>query len=876
MFNENSIKLSPYLARSKKLIEFFVIIGYKEENIIENCPNLLNNQNNLELTIISICSTNNPIKNINFDSIINNTYPNKPKIIKIDRPEIKPKINSVIFSACFNINKKKQEKEIEDKNEEEKGKSFYSCYGLRFYEKFKDPNTNIEYYIPKAFLIISEYPYFSIFHKICLNIYKINIEEKDNILLKNKSKNKIKIESYEKDKIPLEIFIYFLINYIPSPINNNIILKLFNNEKDILIPKMNGYPYIDFDLCQVFNIIPINEFIKLYILIFLEVPLILFCDDLMKLSVLMYSLYILNYPLIDSLYLSYLTFIKKKENGYDIAIPSCLGVNAQYNSDFQFKGNMIKVVFDSENKRFYHKNLDDESTQIKNLLEYINNILINKKQIKSEFLLKNVSLLKLKLEHIIHKYNKKIRGYSKTIFYINENINSLNIEVQEAFYDFNLNIIIILNKNYEIDKSCSSIEAKKLNKKKNNLSEEEFFLKALTLNDKYTLYFNNFISNFIAEEEFRISFLIFDELAQQRRYDLQNKIPQFISYFKIIKNFYSMTNDSITIDYNNLFKEYKELNNRSIIEKTKKINANSQLFYLDKNIINTLLYFIKNKKDILKTLKEIEKKEINIDSMEKISIFTTIEKCFSKILNPNYYIRASLVYIFSIVFPILSSNTINKYLSSLLENINKMEYFQRSYLYIILRSINKYYLINKEKNQFSELNYENIKKYCQKIKDYLNDYSILPNEEIILLLKEIMNNDNRNIKNNNNSNNNHNFVFKYDKVENYVNEIKYDIVEKEDDTLIFKFKGTNVEVNFLSFDMIFQQSSLIYDDYFSRINFNIEAFPIKSIINININLIYYLLLPKYNEKDMALFLFKTINVLNTLEKDLNEYNEKNR
>ena len=204
-----------------------------------------------------------------------------------------------------------------------------------------------------------------------------------------------------------------------------------------------------------------------------------------------------------------------------------------------------------------------------------------------------------------------------------------------------------------------------------------------------------------------------------------------------------------------------------------------------------------------------------------------------------------------------------------------MEYFQRSYLYIILRSINKYYLINKEKNQFSELNYENIKIYCQKIKDYLNDYSILPNEEIILLLKEIMNNDNRNIKNNNN--NNRNFVFKYDKVENYVNEIKYNnIVEKEDDTLIFKFKGTNVEVNFLSFDMIFQQSSLIYDDYFSRINFNIEAFPIKSIINININLIYYLHLPKYNEKDMFLFLFKTINVLNTLEKDLNEYNEKNR
>ena len=119
MFNENSIKLSPYLARSKKLIEFFVIIGYKEENIIENCPNLLNNQNNLELTFISICSTNNPIKNINFDSIINNTYPNKPKIIKIDKPEIKPKINSVIFSSCFNIKNKKKKLKIKMKKKKE-------------------------------------------------------------------------------------------------------------------------------------------------------------------------------------------------------------------------------------------------------------------------------------------------------------------------------------------------------------------------------------------------------------------------------------------------------------------------------------------------------------------------------------------------------------------------------------------------------------------------------------------------------------------------------------------------------------------------------------------------------------------------------------
>ena len=65
-----------------------------------------------------------------------------------------PQISNVIFySSCPSID----------------GKDLLinSCYALKFYEKYLDKKSKIEYYIPKAFLIYSQYQYFTIFSKIC-------------------------------------------------------------------------------------------------------------------------------------------------------------------------------------------------------------------------------------------------------------------------------------------------------------------------------------------------------------------------------------------------------------------------------------------------------------------------------------------------------------------------------------------------------------------------------------------------------------------------------------------------------------------------------------------------------------------------------------
>ena len=218
------IKLSPYLGFSRNLIEFFAIIGYEEETIKQVILRFKQNQNSgldilsmidqLKLTFLSII-----ISDISHefegDMIIKRVYPEKPEILKTKNY---PKTDRIVFSSCFDDNNG--------------GKTFYSCFALRFYEKITTTNDEI-YFIPKALLIYSQYPYFSSFYRIC---QKVILSTGD--------------EFADRD-FPIDVYIHCLVNYFPSPINNNIILKDFN--PNIIIPKLTGYPYADFNLGKILN-----------------------------------------------------------------------------------------------------------------------------------------------------------------------------------------------------------------------------------------------------------------------------------------------------------------------------------------------------------------------------------------------------------------------------------------------------------------------------------------------------------------------------------------------------------------------------------------------------------------------------------------------
>ena len=147
------IGLNPYLADNKNLIENFAIVGYNEKIFSEFTFSSPDEEGNLELSIISEVKSDS-IDNLNYDYIIKQIYPDKPRIILISNSISKPNTSSIVFYNCFDS--------IDGKK-----KITHSFYALKFYEKFIDNISKKEYYIPKAFLIISQYPYFTLYYNIC-------------------------------------------------------------------------------------------------------------------------------------------------------------------------------------------------------------------------------------------------------------------------------------------------------------------------------------------------------------------------------------------------------------------------------------------------------------------------------------------------------------------------------------------------------------------------------------------------------------------------------------------------------------------------------------------------------------------------------------
>ena len=867
MYEDISIKLNPYLGRSKNLMEIFAIIGYEEKILQKFSPNIIENQQNFNLSIISnIISDLSYLSDFDFkiDDIIPKIYPQKPEIIKINKNSQRPpNSTNVLFYLC-------------NDSKNDKNKIINSGYALRYYEKYLDLSSGINYYVPKALLILSQYPYFTTYKNICQNILQLK-NDKNNI-------------------IPIEIFIYYLINYTPSPINNKLNINIFKNQPNIIIKRLTGYPYSDFDLFKIINIIPFKEFIKIFIFTFLEIKLLFFSPNLEKLNLFMFIFNILNYPLIDSPYHWNINSISLKDlNSFKDQTSLFLGVNSCFNNNYNFSNfsNPFYIV-DIENKilkNIYMDHNNNELEELNKLLTYIEKIVLNKNNINSYFLQDYINILKNKLEQIKILYNKNINNSNEndSFLYINENIYIINIKIQKIFYDFILNIMMLFYKDLKFDSNNNELKTNYYDNKKFS-DEEKIFLKYFRNNYKYNSYFNQFLKNFKVLDELKISYLFTDEYIHLKYNDLENNIVDKISYFQLMYNLYSSNNKIVTIDINDFEKKFKK-------DKIKKFykNNNSQLFNLNKDNLK-IFFFYKKNSNIYDNLnkKEKEKEEIKFDKIDKTSLVISIQnnENIKNILDNEFYIRSSIVYVFSIIFPLLPHNKNIKFLKKIINfNILKLKFFHRYYIYILLKSIHKYYMINKENNIFPELTLENVKLYCNLIKKFfLLRNTIIPNEEILLFFKKIFSNDNIDIKDNNNSNNNiinvkdnennidniindkdepnnnePKFIFEYLKEEDYIKKIPSKIIKKNNKILIFKYKGIEEKYELLKNNEFF----LIYDYYINILNFNIINFKNDNLIEFIINVLYNYL--KLKDEDMACTLLNIIIILKKLKNDLNNY-----
>ena len=351
----------------------------------------MKNQNPYPPTVLSSITSKADYGIVDNELIITQLYPENPKIFLSEPNQSEPEKVNVIYSFCFD-------------SSDGKKKLFYTCFGYKFYELYKDLNTGTDYYIPKAFCIISQYPFFNTFYLICKNVY--------NILITN------------SNKIPFEILIYNIVNYIPSPINLKLELNLFGNESDspkIELNQLTGYPNIDFDLYEIFNLLPLNLILEIYVLTFLEQSLLFFSSNLEILNTIMYIMYMFNYPCNDSTYFWHIVSVSKnnlvEENKFVGKIMvSLLGVNATYNESINtFAFGNYHYIVDIDNKKLHYKeslNISfderEDINKLNQLVSYIETI-FREKNVNSKFL--KQPLINLK-NHLENHLSEKIINFS--------------------------------------------------------------------------------------------------------------------------------------------------------------------------------------------------------------------------------------------------------------------------------------------------------------------------------------------------------------------------------------------------------------------------------------------------------------------------------
>ena len=603
---EKLIKKYPYLAFSTNIIEYFAMIGYQENYINKIIDNNKYREKINDPTILFSATSNTDFGIIDYKLLLTQVYPETPKLILLNKnnminEEEEDRSSNSIYSFCYDS--------IDGKK-----KIFYVCFAYKFFEKYKyhlkKAGKYIEFYVPKAFCIISQYYYFTFFEYICKNLY---------ILMKNKD-----IES-----IPVEITIYNIINFIPSPMNYSLNLDLFSyiltSEKEVVIRQLSGYPYLDFDLIKIFNILPINFVIEIFILTIIEQNMLFFSSNLELLNMVMFIMFVLNYPCNDTPFFWHIVSVSKDNFDSDNTfagkvMDSLLGVNTTYNdninTDIYGKYNYI-IDIDKKNiilkKELQYFEEDDEKDYkgLSNFRKYLRNILKDK-NVDSVFLKSFIEEMKKSLINIISK-ESDLKEENINFFVSSDEIIEKNIKIQEIFYNFYINILTIFMQDNTLNISYDSIQMdkqeeimKKILKLRNTektktemCHDENYFCNRFRKCYKYKVYFENFIRCYQSIDIFKIPLIFSEEFTYLKIKDNQNELTNNLSFFKIIDALYIPdSSQCIKITLNNIFYNYMDRLKKyfEIFFKNEKIEKmkKQQLISLDKKILSRYIYLLNN------------------------------------------------------------------------------------------------------------------------------------------------------------------------------------------------------------------------------------------------------------------------------------------
>ena len=656
----------PFNGISQNLINKFLVLGY-EKKIIEYAylydknPEYKNGTYNF-LRACNLKYRPSPINEINIDfsqDLLDNDliseiiFPDFPKIFYLDgsnfdkMKEVNMHYLAKTYSIIFSIN---QEVSGTEKRYNGLGYVFFTSIEYK-----KNDKITRYFYVPMVYVIISEYPYFHHFNKICKSIYR-QMKKED-------------------EDIPLEILLYNTIKFLPSPINKSIILlfegiprnnksinmnQIYNpsfsdeskkNENkipSIYFNQLSGYPIIDFNLSFIFNLISVDIIVQVFIFTFLEYDIIFYSSQPRIANLVMFIFSNLNYPFNNSKYfrnilsVSMDNLIKGKTSFKEIQSPFMIGVIISKSQEIP-KNDKIKdhFVLDLNHKKFFYSysNKTDEVKNTLDLLSYVKtftenefeNSKLNAYGLKHGINLSdNIIILVDQLKRRSNKVTNKNYNQEKAkldFFNIYEDESEIecikkNNLLQRSFLNFILQIInnfveILNNKDEEKEIDNEDMKSQKGHRdskvKRKSTIENQGSLAIIDKNlailagkifkEKFmkTSKYNSFIVKFCKYQEvndlYRIPYFFTYEFIRYSKVDFSQ-----INLLKIIDQFYGKKK---RINLEKLYKDNNsddELSNNSDENDKNKIK-NAYLF----NFNNFTKYYEDNLKEKINREKEDDK-----------------------------------------------------------------------------------------------------------------------------------------------------------------------------------------------------------------------------------------------------------------------------
>ena len=679
--SEKKVKY-PFSGVAPNLIDKFLVLGY-EQKVIEHTFKYFKNEEgrkeyetrfdffNFEERPPIINEINNSYKKdlLENDLILELIFPNIPEMYFLDKEYLNTKklIDEELlisnYSIIFSINPQ----------DNSGSKKSYNGLGYIFYvpieQKIEEQFVGM-LYVPIAYVILSEYPYFYQFKEICRQVFR-----------------QMKLEH---DGIPVEILLYNIVKYMQSPINKSLSLTFVaplglpfkdkgNNLSDILYPiyspsqddnripsmffhQLSGYPFMDINLSFLFNLIPPEIVVEVFVFSFLEHDIIFYSSRPDILNMVMYIFSNLNYPFNDSIYYWHVLSVSQDNfmNGTSTFVgktcSTLTGILSEYNPDILTTSKIREhFVLDIDNKNFfflYQEENDDVKdtislyTYIKNCAQDCDDTNVDAIRIDRELKMRNYFNDGIQLYEVIKNLMEELNRRSKKVTSTNYNEKKekpsfltlyedesemecieANIRLQKAFFTFvaqmSQNFVSILN--IEGEKKEDDINISVTIKKDDNINEEEekkrklapkagrIFKKKFIDCSKYSNFVINFCKFHDTIDLYKIPYTFINELIYYSHIAVRNNLSE-VDVFKLIDQFYGKRK---MISFEELIADNsgKEGKDKKDKKKEKEKKDKKEKEKKDKNL--------KEKKE--KKNKELEKEEVVEESdIKNVYVFNFI------------------------------------------------------------------------------------------------------------------------------------------------------------------------------------------------------------------------------------------------------------